>query len=105
LHHNILNIKIMEEITELLKGILKPIIKECFTEVQAESVPQVVNEKRYTRQQVCDRWAITLPTLNTYVHDGKVTPIKLGRRVLFAESEIKRAESDGAGKYKRTYNK
>jgi predicted DNA-binding transcriptional regulator AlpA len=92
-----------EEITELLKGIFKPIIKECFTEIQAESVPQVVNEdKRYTRQQVCDRWAITLPTLNNYVNDGKITPIKLGRRVLFSESEILRAESAGVGKYKHT---
>jgi hypothetical protein len=100
LHHNF-KIKIMEEITDFLKNLLQPIIKDAVSEAMAANVPQVVDEdKRYTRQQLCDRWAITLPTLNTYVNDGKVTPIRLGRRVLFAESEILRAESAGVCKYR-----
>lgn len=90
-----------EELTELLKSFLQPIIKDAVSEAMAANTPQVITEdKRYTRQQVCDRWAITLPTLNNYVNDGKITPIKLGRRVLFSESEILRAESAGVGKYK-----
>jgi hypothetical protein len=95
----------MEEITDFLKNLLQPIIKDAVSEAMAANVPQVTEDKRYTRQQLCDRWAITLPTLNTYVNDGKVTPIRLGRRVLFAESEILRAESAGVGKYRHFNNK
>ncbi|MCH4147098.1 MAG: helix-turn-helix domain-containing protein [Prevotella sp.] len=94
-----------EEITEMLRNLLQPIIKDAVSEAMAANAPQVVDENRYTRKQVCDRWNITLPTLSSYVKDGKITPIKIGRRVLFAESEIQRAESDGVGKYKHTYNK
>jgi hypothetical protein len=84
----------IEEITEMLRNLLQPIIKDAVSEAMAANVPQVVDEdKRYTRQQLCDRWAITLPTLNTYVNDGKVTPIRLGRRVLFSESEILKSRS------------
>jgi hypothetical protein len=84
----------MEEITDFLKNLLQPIIRDAVSEAMAANVPQVVDDdKRYTRQQLCDRWAITLPTLNTYVNDGKVTPIRLGRRVLFAESEILKSRS------------
>ncbi|MCH4148539.1 MAG: helix-turn-helix domain-containing protein [Prevotella sp.] len=95
----------MEEITDFLKNLLQPIIKDAVSEAMAANVPQVTEDKRLTRQQLCDRWAITLPTLSNYVNNGKIAPIKIGRRVLFSESEILRAESAGVGKYRHTYNK
>jgi excisionase family DNA binding protein len=93
-----------EEFLDLIKIFLKPIFKEVVVEVQAEKIPQV-DEKRLTRKQLCERWNITLPTLSNYVHDGKITPIKIGRRVLFSENEILRAESAGVGKYRHINNK
>lgn len=91
----------MEELNELLKNLLQPIIKDAVSEAMANlPQPRQIEEKNLTRQQLCERWQITLPTLNNYVNDEKIKPIKLGRRVLFSESEIFRAESAGIGKYK-----
>ena len=96
----------MEEISKLIKNLLQPIIMDAVTEAMAAAeMQQPKEDKRYTRQQVCERWAITLPTLNNYVKAGRLAPIKIGRRVLFSESEIQKAESAGIGKYHRFYNK
>lgn len=90
----------MSEIQEFLQSVLQPIIEAAVEKAMAENVPQKVEERNFTRLQLCERWAITLPTLNNYVNGGKITPIHIGRRVLFPESEVKRAESAGIGKYR-----
>jgi hypothetical protein len=92
--------EVMADIEEFLQNLLQPIIKKAVAEAMAESVPQAVEEKNFTRLQLCERWAITLPTLNNYVNGGKITPIHIGRRVLFPEGEVKRAESAGVGRYR-----
>lgn len=47
------------------------------------------DEIRYlTRLQVCDLLKISLPTLHGYVHEGKIKGHRIGRRVLFSESDI-----------------
>lgn len=89
-----------EQFTDFLKNILKPIIKECYKEVQEEETTSKVEDRTFTRQQLCDRWSITLPTLNNYMRAGKVTPIHIGRRCIFSETEVLRAEEAGVSKYR-----
>ena len=47
-------------------------------------------KRTYTRDEVAKMARISLPTLWQRVKDGKITPIKNGRRVVFQEDEVKR---------------
>lgn len=47
-------------------------------------------QRTYTRDEVAKMARISLPTLWQRVKDGKITPIKNGRRVVFSEEEVKR---------------
>jgi excisionase family DNA binding protein len=95
----------MEELFNTLKVFLQPIVEDALRNVLAENKPQVEEAKNLTRKQLCERWSVTLPTLYNYVREGKVKPIKIGRRVLFPESEVERAEFDGVGRYRHSNNK
>lgn len=54
-----------------------------------------------TRVDLCCRWNVSKGTLYNYTAQGLITPIKIGRRVLFPMSEVLRAESEGINKFKR----
>lgn len=62
--------------------------------------PEVSEDKVLTRDDICKRWNISLGTLHNYTEQGLVTPIKLGRRVLFPMSEVLRAEAAGLTKFR-----
>lgn len=64
---------------------------------QEEAVP----DENLTREQLTNRWAVSLGTINNWVNEGKISPIKLGRRVLFPMSEVLRAEANGLTKFRR----
>lgn len=46
--------------------------------------------KQYTRAEVAKMAHISFPTLWNYMKDGKIKPTRVGRRVLFDETEVKR---------------
>lgn len=47
--------------------------------------------KFLTRYQVADKYHITLPTIKAWTLQGKIKGYRIGRRVLFKETEIDKA--------------
>lgn len=64
------------------------------------AVPET-EEKLLTRKDLCERWHVTLGTIHNIVNRGLITPVRLGRRVLFPMSEVMRAEADGLTKFRK----
>lgn len=58
-------------------------------------------EKLLTRNDLRKRWGVSLGTLHNLMNRGLITPVRLGRRVLFPMNEILRAEADGLNKFRR----
>lgn len=71
-----------------------------FQEITADDLRQIVADevrkamaekpapRQYTREQVADMLHVTLATLHNYVRQGRLHPVKVNGRVLFAEEEI-----------------
>ena len=61
-------------------------------QIIAQEVRAALAEKpalrQYTREQVADMCHITLATLHNWVRQGRLHPVKVNGRVLFAEDEI-----------------
>lgn len=82
--------------TELLNDFL-PIVENWLRTAVRDEVKKALEDQQqkarptrmYTREEVCRLAHITLPTLWQRVKDGKITPTKNGRRVLFSEDEVK----------------
>lgn len=45
-------------------------------------------EKAYTIREFCERFQISKPTLYEWIKAGKITPVKIGRRVYFNKSDV-----------------
>lgn len=45
-------------------------------------------EKAYTISEVCEKFQISKPTLYEWIKAGKITPVKIGRRVFFNRKEV-----------------
>ena len=75
-----------------------PIVENWLRAVVADEVRRTIEterqkskpEKMLTRHEVCEILNVSLPTLWGLTKRKKITPIHVGRRVLFPESEIKR---------------
>lgn len=72
-----------------------------FTNTVKPDTPETPEDKVFTRGDICSRWNISLGTLHNYTEQGLISPIKLGRRVLFPMSEVLRAEANGLTKFKK----
>lgn len=71
-----------------------------FQEITADDLRQIVADevrkamaekpapRQYTREQVADMCHVTLATLHNWVRQGRLHPVKVNGRVLFAEDEI-----------------
>ena len=83
--------------TEIFNKVL-PIVETWLRKAVREEVKKALEEQQqkakptrmYTREEVCRLAHITLPTLWKRVADGKITPTKNGRRVLFSEDEVRK---------------
>lgn len=47
-------------------------------------------EKAYTITELCDKFQISKPTLYEWIKAGKITPVKIGRRVFFNSKEVEK---------------
>lgn len=45
-------------------------------------------EKAYTIAEFCARFQISKPTLYEWIKAGKITPIRIGRRVFFSKKDV-----------------
>lgn len=61
-------------------------------QIVADEVRKALQDKpaprQYTREQVADMCHVTLATLHNWVRQGRLHPVKVNGRVLFAEEEI-----------------
>lgn len=71
---------------------LEQITPKDLRSIIADEVRKALAEKpaprQYTREQVAEMLHVTLATLHNYVRQGRLHPVKVNGRVLFAEEEI-----------------
>ncbi len=87
----------MEQITNLFESIV-PLAENWLRGVMREELERTLEADRekqrppkmYSRQEVCDLLKISMPTLWSKTSAGEIQATHAGRRVLYAEDEIKR---------------
>ncbi len=47
-------------------------------------------EKVYSASETAEALRVSLPTIRAWTHQGRLKPIRLGRRVVYSEVEIQR---------------
>lgn len=71
---------------------LNEITQDDLRSIIADEVRKAMAEKpaprQYTREQVAEMCHVTLATLHNWVRQGRLHPVKVNGRVLFAEEEI-----------------
>lgn len=45
-------------------------------------------EKAYSIAEFCERFRISKPTLYEWIKAGRITPVKIGRRVFFKSKDV-----------------
>lgn len=66
----------------------------------AETVKEViervaVKEKRYySREEVAEKFKVSLPTVHSWVNSGRITALKIGGRTLFDADEVDNAAEE-----------
>ncbi len=79
-----------ETILEMVKGIIKPIIKEALAE--AGTIPPPKTEKRYyTREEVCKLIHVGTTTFYRMANKGLIVTKKIGNRTLVDADELDEA--------------
>ena len=66
---------------------MRQIVREEVARHAAIPVP-VQQEKAYTIREFCNRFQISKPTLYEWIKMGKISPVKIGRRVFFKKSDV-----------------
>lgn len=89
-----------EQLEEKICNAIEAALQKFANTVKPDT-PEIPEDKVFTRGDICNRWNISLGTLHNYTEQGLITPIKLGRRVLFPMSEVLRAEANGLTKFKK----
>jgi excisionase family DNA binding protein len=79
-----------EELTALLQGVIRPLIREELATLQTKKPADNKPEYR-SRREVSEILGISLPTLGDYVKTGKLLAYRIGRRVRFKLSEVESA--------------
>lgn len=82
-------VEVLNELLPYVETWLRSAVRDEVTKALEEQQQKARPTRMYTREEVCRLAHITLPTLWQRVKDGKITPTKNGRRVLFSEDEVK----------------
>ena len=83
--------QIMPFVENFLRGIVREEVEHSLQADREKAKP----EKMLTREEVCELAHISKVTLWQKEKEGKIRAQRIGRRVLFAESEIKRVLEGG----------
>jgi excisionase family DNA binding protein len=80
----------MQDLYILTKSDLREIIAETFrNELQNFKPVQTTQpDALITRKETAKLLGISLPTLHTYTNEGKVQSYRVGRKVLYKQSEV-----------------
>lgn len=88
-------------IAALFMPLIQAAVKDAVADVIAEQQREH-DSRTYTRQEVAGLLTITLPTLDKLATNGKLTPIRIGRRVVFSAKEVDAIVASGKSvKYTR----
>jgi excisionase family DNA binding protein len=66
---------------------LKTLIAEAVSKALTAAKPKP-QDNYLTRFEVASKLHVSLPTVDKYIRDGKVKAVRVGRRLLFLESEL-----------------
>ena len=69
---------------------LKQVIRDALNEVLDERVPELPSDQRdyYTRDEVAEKWRVSVVSLWRYAKMGLIHPVKIGNTVRFPKEEI-----------------
>ena len=82
---------------------LRQMIQEAVSSAMAEQ-PLSRPSSLLSRQQVCERFGITLVTLNKWDKKGILPSVKLGNRRFYREADIELLIENGIKKWKKAYS-
>ncbi len=66
---------------------IRQIVREEIVRHAAVSI-SVQQEKAFTIREFCNRFQISKPTLYEWIKMGKISPVRIGRRVFFKKSDV-----------------
>lgn len=68
-------------------------LKSMLTEVVEQAVMKIVpkEKKYYSRQQIAEKFGVSLPTVHGWINSGKLVALKMGGRTLFDADEVDEA--------------
>ncbi len=92
----------MEEIKNVM-GAMLPVFENWLRNTVRDEMERTLEaerekarpERNLTRDEVCNLLHISKPTLWKKTKQGEINAITIGRRVLYAESEVKRYLEEG----------
>ena len=73
-------------IEEWLRGVVSDEVRKTLDDERKKARP----ERYLSRSEVCELLNISKPTLWAKTKQGEIKAVHVGRRVMFAESEVKR---------------
>ena len=69
-------------LAEYVPGLTNAILLEALKAYQPEQKSSSCLQRPHTRQEAAELLQISLPTLNRYVQEGRLSKIKLGKRLV-----------------------
>ena len=79
---------LIEEALPILENWLRATVRDEMQSVLSDDHKKKQPEKLFSRDEVCGILGISLPTLWARTKSGEIKATKIGRRVLYSESEI-----------------
>lgn len=76
----------LPKVEEWLRGIVSNEVAKVLQQQEQEKKP----EKTYTRDEVCEIAHISRPTLWKKTKSGEIRATKIGRRVVYLETELRK---------------
>lgn len=82
------NVNFVQVSPEYVVEIVKNAVAFEFQKFQEILQPQKTDIEYLTRKEAAKKLKVSLGTLNNWVNSGKLSSHKVGRRILFIESEL-----------------
>lgn len=88
-----------EEIMEMIQEAISAAMQPFFEKMESQQ-EKPMEDRLLSIQELCKRWDRSKGTINNYMNQGIIPPMKIGRRVLFPMAEVLKAEANGLTKFR-----